>query len=96
MRKMRKSTNCERYLRKQLKKPGFKKVFADECLRLKVAYQILELRKKHELTQQALAKKIGTSQSVVARLEQGRENISVDRLDTIAHIFGKHVEVQFT
>ena len=92
---MRKLTNYEQYVRVQLKKPGFAKAFTDECLRLKVAYQILELRKKHELTQKELARKIGTTQSVVARLEQGRENISVDRLDTIAHIFGKHVEVQF-
>lgn len=93
---MRNLTNYEQYVAKKLKYPAFKKAFNEESLRLKVAYQILELRRKNELTQQELAKKIGTTQSVIARIEQGRENISVDRLDTIAHLFGKHVEVQFT
>ena len=93
---MKKLTNYEQFVRKQLKKPDFAKTFSDECLRLQVAYQILELRRGRELTQKELAHKMGTSQSVVARIEQGRENISVDRLDAIAHIFGKHVDVQFT
>lgn len=93
---MRNLTNYEQFVAKKLKNPSFKRAFAEESLRLQVAYQILELRRKHELTQQELAKKIGTTQSVIARIEQGRENISVDRLDTIAHLFGKHVEVQFT
>ncbi len=92
---MRNITNYEQYVAKRLKSPAFKKAFHGESLRLKVAYQILELRRKHELTQQELAKKIGTTQSVIARIEQGRENISVDRLDSIAHLFGKQIEVQF-
>ena len=91
---MKKLTNYERYLRGQQKNPNFAKILSDESLRLKVAYKILELRKHNELTQKDLAKKMGTSQSVIARLERGKENISVDRLDAIAHIFGKHVELQ--
>lgn len=93
---MKTLTNYEQFVAKKLKRPLFRKAFSEESLRLQVAYQILELRKKHELTQQALARKIGTTQSVIARIEQGRENISVDRLDSIAHLFGKHIEVQFT
>lgn len=94
--KKNKLTNYEEYIRKQLKKPSLSNVFTEESLRLKVAYQILELRQKNEYTQSELAKKIGTTQSVVARIEQGRENISVDRLDAIARIFGKRIEVEFT
>lgn len=93
---MRNITNYEQYVAKKFKYHAFRKAFTEESRRLKVAYQILELRRKNELTQQELAKKIGTKQSVIARIEQGRENISVDRLDTIAHLFGKHIEVQFT
>lgn len=90
-----KKTNYEEYIRAQLKKSSFSKAFTEESLRLKVAYQILELRQKHDYTQSELAKKIGTSQSVVARIEHGLENISVDRLDAIARIFEKHIEVKF-
>lgn len=91
---MKKLTNYERYVRAQLKDPAFAKAFRDESLRLRVARQILELRHKHDLTQHELARKIGTSQSVVARIEQGRENISVNRLDAIAQIFGKRIELR--
>ncbi|MDO8505427.1 MAG: helix-turn-helix transcriptional regulator [bacterium] len=92
---MKTLTNYEQFVAKKLKRPSFKKAFAEESLRLQVAYQILELRRKHALTQHALARRIGTTQSVIARIEQGRENISVDRLDSIAHLFGKQIEVQF-
>ena len=90
----KKLTNYEQYVHAQLQDPAFAKAFRDESLRLRVACQILELRHKHELTQHELAKKIGTSQSVIARIERGGENISVDRLDAIAHIFGKHIDVR--
>ena len=91
---MKKLTNYEQFVVSKLRNPTFKKTLAEESLRLKVAYRILELRRGHELTQKELAKKIGTSQSVVARIEHGQENISVDRLDMIAHVFGKHVELR--
>ena len=88
-------TNYNHYLTRQLKNSKFKKAFDDETLRLKIAYRILELRHARKLTQKELAKKIGTTQSVVARIEQGYENITVDRLDAIAHILGTHVRVEF-
>lgn len=88
-------TNYNHYLTQQIKNPKFKKAFDDEMLRLKIAYQILELRHTRKLTQKELAKKIGTTQSVVARIEQGHENITVDRLDAIAHILGMRVRVEF-
>jgi transcriptional regulator with XRE-family HTH domain len=46
-----------------------------------VAENLIYLRKHRGLTQQALAKKMGTSQAKVARIEGGRENVTLRTLE---------------
>jgi len=45
---------------------------------------LIEKRTEHGLTQSALAKKVGTKQSAISRLESGSYNPSVDFLKKIA------------
>lgn len=49
----------------------------------RVAENLIHLRKHRGLTQQALAERMGTSQAKVARIEGGRENITLKTLERI-------------
>jgi len=88
-------TNYEKHLKEQFKNKTFKKEFDKEYQRLQVAYKILQTRKKKRMSQVDLAKKIGTTQSVVARMESGKQNLSVDTLSKIANAFGCEVKIGF-
>ncbi|KKQ40175.1 MAG: Transcriptional regulator, XRE family [Candidatus Magasanikbacteria bacterium GW2011_GWA2_37_8] len=85
----------DHYLKKQLKNPASKRMFDEYGKQLEVAYQILQLRKKKKVSQSQLAKKIGTTQSNVARMEAGKQNFSTDMLVRIASALGKELEVKF-
>ena len=62
----------------------------------KVAMLIYELRTKAKLTQAQLAKKVGTSRSVISRLEDADyDGHSVALLRRIAEAVGKSVEIRF-
>jgi len=52
---------------------------------------IRDARRHHGLTQQELAESLGTSQSAIARIEQGKQNLS---LDMVARI-GKSLDSEF-
>ncbi len=74
---------------KTLKKELLKnKEVAKEYERLKPRYQIIsqmiEARIKRGLTQKELAKKIGTKQSAIARIESGNANTSLSFLEKVA------------
>jgi len=61
-----------------------------------VARKIFELRKKAGLTQAQLAKMIGTTASVISRLEDaGYEGHSLAMLRRIAAALDKRVEIRF-
>ena len=52
---------------------------------------IADLRETKGLTQEALAKKIKTTQSAVARIEGGRQNVSAEMLKRISKALGKNL-----
>ncbi|MSU74971.1 MAG: XRE family transcriptional regulator [Candidatus Magasanikbacteria bacterium] len=64
-----------------------------KSLQLKIAGDILRLRKQKKLSQSALAKRLGTTQSNVARMEAGNQNFSLAMLVKVAGAFGKRLEV---
>lgn len=53
----------------------------DNDASLQVAENLIHLRKHRKLTQATLAKKMGTSQAKVARIEGGRENVTLRTLE---------------
>jgi UDP-N-acetylglucosamine 1-carboxyvinyltransferase len=53
--------------------------------------QIADLREAQGLTQAALAKKLGTTQSAVARLESGKQNVSTEMVKKISRALGKNL-----
>src|SRR2546428_261565 len=70
---------------------------ADEALvNAEVAQRIYEVRTKANLTQKQLAALVGTSQSVIARLEDADyEGHSLSMLQRIASALNKRLEIRF-
>lgn len=56
-----------------------------------IGTRIADIRETLGLTQTALAKKISTTQSAVARMESGKQNISADMLKRISKALGKNL-----
>ncbi len=88
-----KALDFDDYLKEELKNPKFKSLFDEYGRQLEISYQILQLRKKRGLSQLDLAKKIGTNQSNVARIESGQQNCTIKLLDRIANALEVELKV---
>jgi DNA-binding XRE family transcriptional regulator len=83
-------------LREDMKDPGFKKYYQEERQALKLAMQIAELRERKGLSQQELAKLMGTSQQAISRIESGEyEGFTLKTLEKIAEATGTQVKIEF-
>jgi len=91
----KKLNSYELDLQKDLRDSEFKKYFNEYGKQLETAYRILSLRKNKKMNQETLAKKLGTSQAAVARMEAGNQNFSLKMLSKIADVFGKKLKISF-
>lgn len=78
-----------------LKNPKFLKEYKKLQPEFALIGAVIEARKKKGLTQTMLAKKIGTKQSVISRLEKGRANPTVSFLKKLAEAFSTNLEIRF-
>lgn len=62
--------------------------------KLLLGRSIKKLRRSQNLTQKHFAAKLKTSQSVVARIELGKQNLTIQMLIRIAHILGKKIQIK--
>jgi DNA-binding transcriptional regulator YiaG len=90
-----KYSSFDGYLAQKMKNKTFKKAYEEESKRLEIAYQILQLRKKQKLSQKELARRLETTQSVIARMETGQQNFTMDTLQKIASAFKRDLKVEF-
>jgi ribosome-binding protein aMBF1 (putative translation factor) len=93
--KIIKAIDFQDYLKEQLKDAEFKRLYDEHGRQLEIAYQILQLRKKKKMSQAQLAKKIGTKQSNIARMESGQQNFSIDMLEKIAEATNCKLNIKF-
>jgi len=84
-------------LGEQLTDPDFRHAFEQRRLIHEVAVHVREMRKDAGLTQAALARKIGTSQPAIARIEKGLEQRTpkFDTLQKIATALGWQLKLVF-
>lgn len=73
-------------LKEKLKDPKFKKGFNLALKRWDLAHEIMAARKKAKMTQTEFAKELKTSQSFVARAENGGQNLTIDVLIRMADV----------
>ena len=66
-----------KYRNEQLKNPEIKKVYDEERFITSVMAELYELRKKANITQKELAKRLDISQSELSRIETGNQNITL-------------------
>ncbi len=93
--KTKKTVDFQVYLAKRLKNPKFRKYYNEYGKQLEIAYQILQLRKQKKISQVELAKKLGTTQGNIARMEAGQQNFTTDTLQKIASIFNRELKIDF-
>ena len=88
--------NSEKLLKKQMKDSNFRKEYKALEEEFEIAKEIIRLRKNAKLTQKELAKKAGTSQPAIARLESGEyHNLTLSFLRRIGKALGVIPEVHF-
>lgn len=90
----RKHLDFDRYKKKVLAKDRQLKAEYDQLQpEFAVVEAILKARMKKGLTQRGLAKKMGTKQSAISRLETGRANPSLNFLKRLAGALDSSLEV---
>lgn len=83
-------------LREDLKDPEFKARYREERQALKLAMKIIKLREKKGLSQQQLAKLMGTSQQAISRIESGEyEGFTLKTLEKLAEATGTQLKIEF-
>ncbi len=58
---------------------------------MNIGAKITDIRESHGFTQKEIAKRIGTTQSAIARMESGKQNISSDMLKKLSKAIGKNL-----
>lgn len=93
--KLNKAMDFQEYLAEQLKNPKIKKYYDKYGKQLEIAYQVLKLRKREGISQAELAKRVGTRQSNIARMETGQQNFTTDTLQKIAAALNRNLKIEF-
>jgi len=95
IKKNKKAIDFQKYLAQRLKSAKFKEYYNEYGKQLEVGYQISQLRKQKRISQLELAKRLKTQQSNIARIEAGKENVSVNTLEKIAKALNHPFKISF-
>ena len=82
------------YKKRALKNPKVKAEYDRLQPEFVLINALIEARKKNGITQPQLARKIGTKQSVISRLEIGRANPTLGFLKKLAHALNSTLEIK--
>jgi len=88
-----KTKSLKQYLKEQYPTKSARKKADNRFSRLALGYEIFLARKHRKLTQAELAKKLATTQSEIARIESGEQNLTTDKLNKIAEALKKKLEI---
>jgi predicted transcriptional regulator len=87
-------TSWDVYLEQQLRKPKVKKAFTEEKRVLNIGMALARQRKRKGLTQEEVARQIGTSAPQVSRTEHKPEHASVQTLMRYAEAVGMTLDMK--
>jgi DNA-binding XRE family transcriptional regulator len=92
---MNRTSNFDRYLAEQLKDAAFAAEFRKAGEAWDVALKLASLRKAAGLSQKELARRVGTSQQQISRLESpAYEGHSLSMLRRVADVLGANIRVE--
>ncbi|MGH8428330.1 MAG: helix-turn-helix domain-containing protein [Gammaproteobacteria bacterium] len=80
--------------RKWVRDPAYRKEYEALAEEFALAAAVIEARSRAGLTQKELARKMGTTQPVIARLESGRTAPSMRTLKRLAKATGSHLSIR--
>lgn len=86
--------SVDEFFNGQMKKPEFRREYDALEPEFAIIKQIIELRIKRKMTQADLAKKIGTRQPSIARLEARGKTTDLNYLQRVAQALDARVEVR--
>ncbi len=82
------------YHGEQMKDPKFKKAYDSLEVEFQIIHDIIRKRIKNDISQKELAKRIGSDQATISRLETGNYNPSIKFLKKIAAAVGGKLQVK--
>ncbi|MBM2805977.1 MAG: transcriptional regulator, family [Deltaproteobacteria bacterium] len=88
-------SNVQTLHRKWMKDGKYRKAYKTLEGEFELARAVIEARAHAGLTQQQLAKRMSTTQSVIARLESGRIRPSTQTLERLAVATGTRLRISF-
>jgi predicted transcriptional regulator len=77
-----------------MKDPTFRSEYERLAPEFAVARELIRARTRAKLTQAQVAKRMGTTQSVVARIESGQNIPNLRTLDKYARAVGRRIKVK--
>jgi ribosome-binding protein aMBF1 (putative translation factor) len=80
---------------KWMKEPKYRKAYENLEEEFRLASALIEARARAGLTQEELAQRMKTKQTVIARLESGRTRPSTRTLERIAEATGHRLRISF-
>lgn len=78
------------------KNPEYRQEYESLKCEFEVARELIQARARAHLTQAEVAKRMGTTQSVVARLESGTKSANLRTLEKYAMATGTHLHVRLS
>ena len=87
------TTSHDEIMQELLRDPGSKEYWERTKFARAVANQIIKYRAQHGLSQTALARLIGVSQSVVGRLELGEHEPTISTLRKLSRTLGIRISI---
>jgi predicted transcriptional regulator len=89
-------SNLARFRRRAFRRPGVRKAYEDLEEEFAFLDEVLRARARAGLTQAEVAKRVGTTQSAIARLESGagKHSPSVATLQRYARALGYRLQIK--
>lgn len=94
--KLTEMLTCEQVLAEEMEAPEFRAEWERTRFAHEVAMKVIQYRVDHNLTQSALARKLGMRQPHVARLEAGDHEPSLTTLRRLAQRLGMSFHIDIT
>jgi DNA-binding XRE family transcriptional regulator len=87
-------SDIDRYVASRTRRaPEFATIVEQEYENLRIGELIRQLRQDHHMTQEELAKRLGTTKSAISRLENHADSIRLETLERVARVFDRKVRI---